>query len=204
MDTKNPIRGCVFGGFNRKDVAGYIEELVRKSNEYKAECDTLRERCSSLEAEQSGYEQLRPDYEALAAELEALRSAQAELSAENQRLSEENAMLRAELSDAQENAEVYHAAKERLAALEVEASKRSIILEREAKRDAEETARRSSETVEEVQASLDAVRREALRMKDRFRCQLSSIEQSLDELSALTQSKQEFLNKYILSESSDK
>lgn len=196
MSNQKPIRASLFGGFNKKDVAGYIEELSKKSGEYKAESEQLRERCSELETYQQELDSLQSDFDTVTAQLEEANAELEQLRAEKARLEDENASLSAALAAAKEDAEVYNAAKERLAALEVEASRRSLELERDAKSAADKILSDAGDSVVELQASLESIRRDAVRMKDNLRAQLTGLESSLDDLAALSRSKREFLNKY--------
>lgn len=199
MSNQKPIRGSLFGGFNKKDVAGYIEELSRKSGEYRTENEQLKERCTELEACLQELESLQADFDAMLAQLEEANAELEELRADKSRLEEENASLSAELASAKAEYEVYNTAKERLAALEVEASRRSLELERSAKSNAEKIRSDAVDSVVEMQAALESIRRDTMRMKDNLRAQITGLESSIDDLAALSRSKQEFLGKYTRS-----
>ena len=163
MDN-NPIRSTAFGGFRKKDVAAYIEELSRNAAGERGECERLRERCARLEEQLAEYERLRPEQEALSARADELREENERLSAEVARLEEENAALAETAEAARRDAEVYQAAREHLAALEIESARRSTEIEREAKRKADEITRKSAEGVLELQMALDALRKETQRI----------------------------------------
>ena len=186
MSNEKPIRGALFGGFNKKDVAAYIEEMSRRTNEYKAENERLLENSYVVDA----YASLQEEHEALAAELEALK-------AENTRLAEENAALAAELESIKADSEAYKAAREQLVALELDANRRAIELERTAKAKADSILGTGGESVAELQATMESIRRDALRMKENLHAQITGIESSIDDLAAFSRSKQEFLGKYI-------
>lgn len=196
MSDQKPIRGSLFGGFNKKDVAGYIEELSRKSGEYKTENEQLKERCFELESCQQDLESLRSQLDAVLAQFEDAKAELEHLRAEKTQLEEQNASLVSELEVAKEDAAVYQAAKERLAALEIEASRRSLETEREARLSAAKILIDAGNSVVEVQSALEGIRRDALRMKATIHSQLSSLESSIDDLTALSRSKHEFLGKY--------
>ena len=51
--------------------------------------------------------------------------------------------------------------------------------------------------VSDISSSLENVRRETLRMKDRLRSQLIALEASVEDLSALSRDKQEYLRRYL-------
>ena len=196
MKNEKPMRGTLFGGFNKKDVAAYIEELSTRSAEYKAENDRLWECSDECESVKQTLAELRQEHDSMLAEFEAAKAELEELRAEKARLEEENAALSAELSSARENAEVFNAAKERLAALEVESSRRSIELERDAKANADRILSEVEENVSELRAALLSLYRDTLRMKEGLHGQLAGLESSIDDLAALSQSKQEYLGKF--------
>lgn len=186
MSNEKPIRGTLFGGFNKKDVAAYIEEVSRRTNEYKAENDRLLENSYVVDA----YASLQVEHEALIAELSQLK-------AENTRLAEEKTALAAELDAIKADTEAYKAAREHLVALELDANRRAIELERSAKEKADRMLKDAGENAAEFQATLESIRRDALRMKENLHAQMTGIESSIDDLAALSRSKQEFLGKYI-------
>ncbi|MDD6189703.1 MAG: hypothetical protein PUB32_09055 [Clostridiales bacterium] len=196
MSNQKPIRGSLFGGFNKKDVAGYIEELSRKSGEYRTENEQLKERCVELESCRQELENLRGQFDTVLAQYEEAKAELEQLRADKAQLADINASLASELAAAKEDAAVYQAAKERLAALEIEASRRSLEAEREARISAAKILNDAGNSVVEVQSALEGIRRDALRMKETLRSQLSSLENSIDDLTALSRSKQEFLGKY--------
>ena len=51
MANENGFRGKLFGGFNRKDVADYIEKLAAERNRLKAEADQRRNEALSRAAQ---------------------------------------------------------------------------------------------------------------------------------------------------------
>ena len=186
MSSERPIRGALFGGFNKKDVAAYIEEMSRRTVEYKAENDRLRENSYVVDE----YAALREEHQALIEKLEQLK-------AENSRLADENAALTTELATVKADTEAYKAAREQLVALELDANRRAIELERTAKSKADTIHNDAGKSVIELQSSLESIRRDALRMKENLHAQITGIESSIDDLAALSRSKQDFLGKYI-------
>ena len=186
MSSEKPIRGALFGGFNKKDVAAYIEEMSRRTVEYKAENDRLRENSYVVDE----YAALLEEHKALTEELEQLK-------AENARLADENAALAAELDTVKADTEAYKAAREQLVALELDANRRAIELERTARSKADAILSDAGKSVTEMQSALESIRRDALRMKENLHAQITGIESSIDDLAALSRSKQDFLGKYI-------
>jgi len=186
MSKQKPIRGTLFGGFNKKDVAAYIEELSANSNKYKDENEKLRECRGSKEA----LDALQREHDVLTAELEQLK-------ADNARLEDENATLTSELKALKSDIEAYKAAREQLVSLELDANRRAVEIERGARTNADKTLREAGEYVTELQASLDTICRDALRMKENLRAQICGLESSIDDLTTLSRSKHEFLGKYL-------
>lgn len=189
MSEKKPIRASLFGGFNKKDVAGYIEDISKRYVDTLNENEQLRSRCEELEKNMQSREELLEELDAKAKELD-------DISAENARLSEENAALAARVVELSENIDAYNAASERLAALEVEANRHAIELERNATASAEAIRADAGSSVAEIRAALESIRRDALRMKDGLYAQITGIASSIDDLAALSSSKQDYLGKY--------
>lgn len=196
MSNQKPIRGTLFGGFNKKDVAGYIEELSKKSGEYKAESEQLRERCDELETYRLTIDELQDDFDHARQALDDANAEIEQLKADNARLEEENSTLSAELAAIKADIEAYKAAREQLVTLELDANRRAVELERDAKAAADRILAEARDSIIGLQDSLESIRRDALRMKDGLHAQMAGIESSIDDLAALSRSKQEFLGKY--------
>ena len=79
-NEKGNFRSSVFGGFNRQDVANYIEKLSAERNRYKEESADLRDKADGLE----------DTVEQLKAQIEELENQAAELKAQ---LDEANAQV---------------------------------------------------------------------------------------------------------------
>lgn len=189
MSDKKPIRGSLFGGFNKKDVADYIEDISKRYTDVLNENEQLRSRCEELEKYMQSNKELQDELDLKTIELD-------DVATENNRLAEENAALAARVAELNEDIGAYNAAKERLAALEVEASRRAIELQREANNAADAIRSDASTAVAEIRAALESIRRDALRMKDGLYAQITGIASSLDDLAALSSSKQDYLSKY--------
>lgn len=155
-----PIRKAVFGGFNRSDVAEYIEQFATRASNYQAEkealsaqCDELRKALSDTEGERDRLgSALRDEQDRanrLAVELdEARKAANGETERTNdavQQLRAEVGELRARLASAEKKAEMYDAARVRIADIELDAGRRAEQTEREAAAKAEGIIRRCTE-----------------------------------------------------------
>ena len=116
------IKSVAFGGFDKEDVARYIEQISQETGKLREERDALREQAESAAQE----------VEALREQVQQLTAAKAQLETEVQRLAsaeEENADLRSQLETLRPDAEAYAQFRERIGAIECEARKRAADLE---------------------------------------------------------------------------
>ncbi len=132
------FRSSLFGGFNRDDVVKYIEKASEKTAEYRADSIKYHDLLLSNNELQASYDTLREEHEALCAEAEELRAALSEKEAEL-------AALKEQLAEKQAVADEYTATKERLAAIEIEATKRAVEIEHAAEEKAAEVAEKCSQ-----------------------------------------------------------
>ena len=138
MATTGTFRTAL-NGFNRQDVAAYLESAAARYNTLKEEKTQLQQRCDELEAKLAAAAEAQAKLDSVS-ELLAQKTAEAEaLSAELNGLKAENASLLTRLDAAEErlsrNAEKaaeYDELRERLSTLEVEASRRAVEIERSA------------------------------------------------------------------------
>ena len=94
------IKSVAFGGFDKEDVARYIEQISQESGKLREERDVLQERLEQAEQEMA----------ALRDQLQALTEAKERLEAENQRLAPmeaESAQLREQLEALRPDAEAH-------------------------------------------------------------------------------------------------
>ena len=200
MDNTNPLRGSLFGGFNKKDVAAYIEEMAKTNAANLEETEALRARCLEMEEQLGRLEAMREERDSARAAGDELTEQLKSLQQSMARLEEENRTLRRELEEAKASSEAYEQAKERLAAMEVDSAKRAGEIEKEARGKADAIGKHSREAVNEVNFSLENIRRETLRMKDRLRSQIIALETSVDDFSTLARGKQEYLTRLLPAE----
>ena len=197
MDATNPLRGSIFGGFNRKDVAAYVEELAKNNAANKEETEALRKRCLELEEQVGNLEAMREAQNSASAQVDELTAQVEKLQQEKLSLEEENRLLQAELEEARQSANAYEQVTERLAAMEIDSAKHAEEIEKAAWDKAGEIEADGQRAVSDISSSLENVRRETLRMKDRLRSQLIALEASVEDLSALSRDKQEYLRRYL-------
>lgn len=168
MNTEYKLRGKLFGGFNRQDVVNYIERSARLASEYKASKEALEARCDEL-AERLEAEKSRN--EALGAELNTANEKTAELCARIAELEKELASMQdtisakeSEIADltrqisiCNETIGVYESSKERIALLELNASRRAVNIEKEAENKAALLTQRCNELVSSLKSKYVAV-----------------------------------------------
>ena len=116
------IKSVAFGGFDKEDVARYIEQISQESGKLREERDVLQERLEQSEQEMA----------ALRDQLQALTEAKERLEAENQRLAPmeaESAQLREQLEALRPDAEAHVMLREQVGTIECEARQRAAELE---------------------------------------------------------------------------
>lgn len=116
------IKSVAFGGFDKEDVARYIEQLSQETENLRAERDALREQLTQAEEHSASLQE----------QMEHLTEANQKLEAELQRvapLEAEAAQLRERLEALRPDAEAHAMLREQVGAIECEARKRAADLE---------------------------------------------------------------------------
>ena len=116
------IKSVAFGGFDKEDVARYIEQISQESAKPREERAVLQERLEQAEQEMA----------ALRDQLQALTEAKERLEAENQRLAPmeaENARLKEAMEALRPDAEAHVMLREQVGTIECEARQRAAELE---------------------------------------------------------------------------
>ena len=116
------IKSVAFGGFDKEDVARYIEQISQESGKLREERDVLQERLDQAEQEAA----------ALREQLQALTETKERLEAENQRLAPmeaENARLKEAVEALRPDAEAHVMLREQVGTIECEARQRAAELE---------------------------------------------------------------------------
>ncbi len=158
MNAENKLRGKIFGGFNRQDVVNYIERSARLTSEYKASKEALEARCDELaerlEEEKSQNEALKTDLSSAGEKTSELYSRIAELEKELASMretvsskDEEIDNLARRISSYDETIGAYETSKERIALLELNASRRAVNIEKEAENKAAILTQKCNELV---------------------------------------------------------
>lgn len=122
---RNAIKSVTFGGFDKQDVARYIEQLSQETEALRGERDALREQADSLTREAA----------ALQEQIGALNDAKDRLAAEVDRLTPfeaEAAALRSEVERLRPDAEAHVMLREQVGTIECEARQRAAELEERA------------------------------------------------------------------------
>lgn len=116
------IKSVAFGGFDKEDVARYIEQLSQESGKLREERDVLQERLEQAEQEAA----------ALRDQLQTLTETKERLETENQRLAPmeaENARLKEDVEALRPDAEAHVMLREQVGTIECEARRRAAELE---------------------------------------------------------------------------
>ncbi len=154
----------------RQEQAAQLRTLEDGAAEWESKIASMQE---ELEASRAGSAELEAGLSALREELEAanVRLTDTEKALEAEKAarsaaeaacrsagdeSEESRQLHLRLSQAEAKAEEYALVKDRLANLELDASRRAVEIEREARRSAEEILRRAREEAEELRRAAEA------------------------------------------------
>lgn len=119
---RSAIRSVAFGGFDKEDVARYIEQLSQETEELREERDALQEKADCLEKEA----------DELKTQVQDLSKDKEELSAEVARLApleKENAQLNEEVETLRPDAEAHVMLRGQVGAIECEARQRAAELE---------------------------------------------------------------------------
>ena len=119
---RSAIRSVAFGGFDKEDVARYIEQLSQETEKLREERDALQEKADCLEKEA----------DELRTQVQELTKAREELSAEMARLApleKENAQLKAQVEALRPDAEAHVMLRGQVGAIECEARQRAAELE---------------------------------------------------------------------------
>ena len=119
---RSAIRSVAFGGFDKEDVARYIEQLSQETEKLREERDALQEKADCLEKEA----------DELKTQVQDLSKDKEELSAEVARLApleKENAQLNEEVEALRPDAEAHVMLRGQVGAIECEARQRAAELE---------------------------------------------------------------------------
>lgn len=119
---RSAIRSVAFGGFDKEDVARYIEQLSQETEKLREERDALQEKADCLEKEA----------DELRTQVQELTKAREEHSAEMARLApleKENAQLKEQVEALRPDAEAHVMLRGQVGAIECEARQRAAELE---------------------------------------------------------------------------
>ena len=168
MGADNKLRGSLFGGFNRKDVVSYIENNAQMSNDYKASSEKWEARCTDLEMrlqeanaanESAASAKSRVDEEiaGLRAHITELENEITELKASERIKSEELDSLKGRLSEYEEAVGFYERSKERIAQLELNASRRAVNIEKAAEEKASDLTKRCYDLIDALKSEYENI-----------------------------------------------
>ena len=124
-----PIKRVTFGGFDKQDVARYVEQMAHEKQQLQEENESLR---SQLEAAKQEADTLLMQLQSVASHAQQLESRVSELETvqtEAEQLRGDVQTLQSEAASLRGDAETYRQAREHLGTLELEAQKRADKLE---------------------------------------------------------------------------
>ena len=157
--SNHVLKGTLFGGFKRSDVIEYIERNAKENSEavavLKEELENLRKDRDSLSEERGSLLERSGRLDALKEEKDALMEEVVALRTANAALEQELEALRAEVEGMRPEIEEYHAIKERLCDIQIEACRRATELEETTKRRMDEL---EDSTYERLQGLVDGCR----------------------------------------------
>jgi hypothetical protein len=188
MAGESQFKNSLFG-FDKQAVAEYIENSAKRVSILKNEKEKLDLRCIALEE----------DLTDRTAELEALRAENAALierlaSGEERaaaavdrasRLESELEALNAVITGYKEKADIYDAARDRIAGLELSASKRAVDIEKKAEKRSAEIVRSCKLYLASVKAKYTKVSEETRQSSDYIISELNRLSDRLSVLSAI-------------------
>ncbi len=194
MSDEIKIRKSFLGGFNREDVSAYVEALAGRMRKVKEERDRLDEKCSENEEKLSLLSQERIDLQ------QRLKNAENELSElrsgceELKTLSES---LKQRLEQAEPKAELYDSLRERIADLELNASRRAMEIEKEADERADGIMRRCGDYLSNIKSECEKASSDTRCSFDAIRSELDNLSGRIELLSSFLYDKVENFNASI-------
>ncbi len=157
--SNHVLKGTLFGGFKRSDVIEYIERNAKENSEavsvLKKELENLRKERDSLSEERESLLERSGRLDAVKEERDILKEEVIALRTEKAALERELETLRAEAEGMRPECEEYHAIKEQLSQIQIEACRRANELEETTKRRMDEL---EDSTYERLQALVDGCR----------------------------------------------
>lgn len=178
------IKKRAFGGFDREDVARYVEKLSGEMSELRTQRDELDEKVQTLVREQA---EAQRKIEALTAECERLRTEADAL----RPVREEADALRARINALKPDADAYTALRERLGEIECNARTRAADLERRTAEQLKETADRFREQYQLTMSALEGGSAHVMTELRKIEVALAQLPRTMDqtgsELNALAQ-----------------
>ena len=201
----HPFRSAMFGGFNRQDVLTYLEttaqEAAKQQEELRQQLDAARETADRQNAElterQERLNRLGQESEDLRAQLEqaniALSSCRTECSQKTEELEtarREISELKARVAALEPDAAAYAAVKERTAGVELEAHRRAQAIQEEAEGQARQLRRQMEQWIQRVEREYDALRSQVESTVSHAADQLTKVEKSLEQVTALMEERE--------------
>lgn len=211
MSAENRFRGRLFGGFNRQDVVNYLEKSALLTSEYKASKEALEDRCDELsrqlEDEKARNEALVAANSHAEEEISGLRQRISSLEAEIRILNDAAASkdseieaLKNRLNECGKTISSYESSKDRIAILELNATRRAVNIEKAAEEKAENISRKCLEFVNALKLEYEKILEDTESTAAHIRGEMDRLGNNLYDLTELLSEKSESLSKldYII------
>ena len=183
--SENRFRSSVFGGFNRRDVVGYIERSSQEATSVREENDALRAERESLRARLPELAAAAEERDRLTAACTAANETVARLQAEAETREKALAEVHAKLTAAQQTVDVFEDTRARLSQLEVDAARRAVEMEKDAEQRATAVLDGCETLVQKLRDTYSAVCRDTDASAAYVRTELSKLSDRLSQLAGL-------------------
>ena len=194
MPDEIRIRKSFLGGFNREDVSAYVESLAKRLRTVKEERDRFEAKCMEISETLS---ELKSDKLDLEQRLESADNELSLLRSENEKFRALSEELEQKLGQTGPKAELYDSLRERIADLELNASRRAVEIEKEADRRADELMRRCGDYLANIKSECDNASTDTQSSFETIRCELDNLSERISLLSSFLYDKVENFNTSI-------
>lgn len=194
MPDEVKIRKSFLGGFNREDVSAYVESLAKRLRAAKEERDRLAEKCSESEEKLS---ELTQDKLALQQRLESAENELGGLRAGYEELKNLSDELKQKFELAAPKAEMYDSLRDRIADLELNASRRALEIEKEADARADKIMRRCNDYLANIKSECENASSDTQSSFETIRSELDNLSERISLLSSFLYDKVENFNSSI-------
>lgn len=180
------LKSVAFGGFDKQDVASYIEHLSKdyegRLSRLEQEREALRQRAEAAESQAS---RLREQAEAQSAEAETLRSSLEQAERRAAALQDQQARLQeltAQVEELRPDAQAYRQFRNRIGDIECEARSRAAELDADTRAGLQKTAEQFRRQYEALSASFDTASAYVTEELRKVQVNLAQLPRALDQI----------------------